>query len=207
MGRSVGLRHTMAMVLALAAAMVAVTSVPSMASPVRFGAKLNTSEFPDNAYPGSSCDHVISGGSGTSNCTWIEDQALNNNGFSGAKAPKDGKINKIRLISGHGGSFQLFIGRYNSGTHKGKVVRTGPTITYATDPCSPDCAIQVFTIKPLTVKKGDVLAIKTKSTSILQCNQGSDHISLYKPPLAVGGPLTHATDTDGCYLLLEAQYQ
>jgi hypothetical protein len=52
-----------------------------------------------------------------------------------------------------------------------------------------------------------VLAIKTSKTSTLRCDSGGDRISLYKPPLAVGGALTTATDTDGCYLMLQAQYQ
>jgi len=208
MGRSVGHRHLVILVLALSAAMLAAGSVPAMASPVRFGAKLSNNLFPDNAYPGSSCDHVLTGGTGNSKCTWIEDFAYDpNNGSASAKAPKNGKISKIRLIAGHSGSFQLVIARYQPNTQKGKVVRAGPTINYATDPCSPHCTIQVFSIKPLTVNKGDYLAINTRSTSTLRCDSGGDRISLYKPPLPVGGALTHATDTDGCYLLLQAQYQ
>ncbi len=209
-----GIRRVILLCLVIGGSLVVAGPVATATNPVRFGAVLNTTEFPDNAYLGKTCDNVLTGHQpGTAySCTWIEDQALNapGNGFDGAKAPKDGKINKIRLIAGKGGSFTLFVAHYNSATQQGKVVKAGPVITYATDPCTTNgtqCNIQTFSIDPLQVHKGDVLGIKTYKTSMLQCNQGSDHISLYHPALTVGGPLTTANGTDGCYLLLQAQYQ
>jgi hypothetical protein len=197
--------------IALSALLITAAAPVSAAPVVRFGAVLNTTEFPDGAYQGRTCDNVLTGHNPGDPyaCTWIEDQAMNfnGNGFVGARAPKDGHINKIRLIAGHSGAFKLFLARYKPATQEGKVVRAGPTISYATDACNPNCHIQSFNIAPLLVHKGDVLAIRTNKTSIIQCNSGSDHTSFYKPPLAVGGPFTAADDTDGCYMMLQAQYQ
>lgn len=182
--------------------------VATAASPVRFGANLSSTISPDNAYQGQTCDHELTGGSGTYSCTWIENLAKNSNTAQAtARAPKDGFINKIRVISGKGGSVKLFLARYKAATNQGKVVKAGPTITYNTDPCSPDCHVQTISISPLQVHKGDVLAIKAAKTSILSCNSGSPSTGLFKPPLAVGGAFTTANDTSGCFLLLQAQYQ
>ena len=182
---------------------------PVQASPAHFGADLSGNIFPNNAYSGSTCDHVLNGGSGTYKCTWIEANAFHTSGSGvpGAQAPKDGKINKIKLIAGKSGSFKLQIAHFNQSTHKGKVVTTGPTITYATDPCSSSCSIQTFTIDPIQVHKGDYLAIKTVTTSTLECSQGSLHTSLYTPPLVAGNPSVTETGHDGCYMLIQAVYK
>ena len=182
---------------------------PVQASPAHFGANLTGNIFTNNAYPGSYCDHVMTGGSGTFKCTWIEANAYNTggSGVPGAQAPKDGKINKIKLIAGTGGSFTLQIAHFNQSTHKGSVVTTGPKITYLTDPCNTNCSVQTFTISPIQVHTGDYLAIKTAKTSTLNCFSGSLHTALFKPPLAAGGPNVTETGDDGCYMLIQAVYK
>ena len=182
---------------------------PVQASPAHFGANLSGSIFVNNAYPGSTCDHLLTGGSGTAKCTWIEANAYNTggSGVPGAQAPKDGKINKIKLIAGKGGSFTLQIAHFNQSTHKGEVVTQGPKITYATDPCPSSCSVQTFTISPIQVHKGDYLAIKTSKASFLNCFTGSLHIALYKPPLVAGAAQLTETGDDGCYMLLQAVYK
>lgn len=182
---------------------------PVEAAPAHFGANLTGNIFVNNAYPGQTCDHLLTGGSGTSKCTWIEANAFHTSGSGvpGAKAPKDGKINKIKLIAGKGGSFTLQIAHFNQSTHKGSVVTTGPKITYATDPCPVHCSVQTFTIPPIQVHKGDYLAIKTSKASLLNCFSGSLHIALFKPPLVAGNPSVTETGDDGCYMLLQAVYK
>ena len=176
---------------------------PVAAANTTFGTKLDAStEFPDNAYPGTYCDHLLTGGSGTSSCTWI--LVLPDKGTQ-PTAPKDGKINKIKLIAGKGGSFTLYIAQ-KSGS-KFKVVTKGPKITYATDACSPDCHIQSFSISPITVHKGDYLAVKTAKASFVRCNSGSQATALFKPPLATGGGFATPTDYDGCRMMLQAVYK
>jgi hypothetical protein len=218
MVRSVRARHVAALVLTLAAAMLVVTSVPATAAPVRFGSRLTTTMFPNEAGGGRTCDSVLTGGNDDYPCTWMEDQAKNapsdpscsgtgTCGFVYARAPKDGHINKIRLISNVAGSFRLLLGRYKPSTQEGRITRVGPPISYVDGCGNTSCTIQVISIDPLLVKKGEVLAFNARRTGTLGCGTGSDHISLYEPRLVVGGPLTAADDTDGCYALLEAQYQ
>ena len=182
---------------------------PVEASPAHFGADLSGSIFTNNAYPGSTCDHLLTGGSGTAKCTWIEANAFHTSGSGvpGAQAPKDGKINKIKLIAGKGGSFTLQIAHFDQSTHKGQVVTTGPKITYATDPCASSCSVQTFAISPIQVHKGDYLAIKTSKASLLDCFTGSLHTALFKPPLVAGGSNVTETGDDGCYMLLQAVYK
>jgi hypothetical protein len=181
-------------------------AAPPAAAATTFGASLSGAPFPSNAYPGQYCDHELNGGSQTYSCTWIEDYAYNNNGLAGAKAPRNGTIRKIKLVAGHGGSFKLYLARYKPGTHQGKVVTKGPKITYATDPCDTDCSVQTFTISPLTVHKGDFLAIKANKPSFLRCDSGGNRIALFKPPLAVGAGFTAESGDSGCYMLLQAVY-
>ena len=181
----------------------------AQASPAHFGANLSGSIFVNNAYTGPTCDHVMTGGSGTFKCTWIEANAYNTggSGIPGAQAPKDGKINKIKLIAGKGGTFTLQIAHFNQSTHKGSVVTTGPKITYATDPCPSSCSVQTFTIAPIQVHKGDYLAIKAGKASLLNCFSGSLHTALFTPPLVAGNPSVTETGDDGCYMLLQAVYK
>jgi hypothetical protein len=206
-----GIRRAIALCLLVGGSLILAGQVATATTPVRFGAVLNNNLFPDNAYQGQTCDHTLTGATPGANysCTWIEDSALNfnGNGFVGARAPKDGTINKIRLVSGVGGSFKLYLARYKTTLQQGKIIKGGQTVTYATDACNPSCHIQTISINPMQVHKGDVLAIKTSKTSTLRCDSGGDHISLYNPPLAVGGAFTNTTGTDGCYLMLQAQYQ
>jgi hypothetical protein len=182
---------------------------PVQASPAHFGANLTGNIFVNNAYPGSTCDHLLTGGSGTAKCTWIEANAFNTggSGVPGAQAPKDGYVNKIKLIAGKGGSFTLQIAHFNQSTHKGQVVTTGPKITYATDPCPSNCSVQTFNISQIKVHKGDYLAIRTSKASLLDCFSGSLHTALFKPPLVAGNPQVTETGDDGCYMLLQAVYK
>jgi len=198
-------RRRVLVALCVSVALFAVAAPPASAA-VHFGANLSSLPFPSNSYPGSYCDHLLNGGSATYSCTWIEDYAYNNNGLTGAKAPSNGTIGKIKLIAGHSGSFRLFIARYKPGTHEGKVVRKGPTINYATDPCDTDCHVQTFNISALTVHTGDFLAFKTNKASFLRCDSGGNRVALFKPPLVVGDPLKAETGNDGCYVLLQAVY-
>jgi hypothetical protein len=54
------------------------------------------------------------------------------------------------------------------------------------------------------VKKGQSLAIRSSETSMLRCSSGGPNQLIFSPPLSLGNPFQPATDTDGCWLLLEA---
>jgi hypothetical protein len=198
-------RRRVLVALGVSVALMAIAVTPASAA-VHFGANLSGLPFPSNAYPGAYCDHLLNGGNATYGCTWIETYGYNNGGLAGAKAPQNGTIGKIKLIAGQGGSFRLFIARYKPGTHQGKVIHKGPTINYATDPCSVDCHVQTFNISPITVKTGDFLAFKTNKASFLRCDSGGNRVALFNPPLVVGGALKAETGNDGCYVLLQAVY-
>ena len=172
-------------------------SAASASSPVRFGAKLTTNTQPSNSVPADQCP--IHGQS----CTRVMSQAY---GRTSPKAPKDGTIAKIRLIAGESGSLTVYIAKIKDGT-KAKVVRKGPTIHYTGQPDNiSGYKIESFNVS-LHVNKGEVLAFKSSSTSVLRCDSGGNRQLIFQPKLDVGDPYQQADDTDGCFMLIEAQYQ
>lgn len=169
----------------------------------RFGSKLEANTQPSNAGKGHECVNKVDP------CTWIMMEAYGRPG-SGHKAPKDGLIGAIRLIGCAPGEFQLQIARAKPASEEGRVVRDGPVIQFQGDP--KKCRGQKFEIEtfnlndPVPVKKGDYLAMKTPITSTLRCSSGGANILQFRPPLIAGESPRPATDTDGCWLLLEAEY-
>jgi len=186
--------------------MLFMAAQPVGASSTKFGAVLSTNTQPSNSP--TNCDHQLTGNDGTDKCTWIEANAYNSggSGIPGAQAPKNGTINKVKLISCHSGSFTLFIAHFNQSTHVGSVVAQGPKISYTGQCTNTSYTIQKYSFSAITVHTGDYLAIRGASVGFVRCDQGSLHIALYKPPLTVGGGSASMTGDSGCYLLLEAVY-
>jgi hypothetical protein len=174
---------------------------PVGAASTTFGAKLTTNTQPSNAP--SNCDHQLTGQDGTDKCTWIEAAAYSS---SANKAPKNGQINALKLISCTSGKFTLFIAHYNPATTAASVVTQGPTISYSGHCSNTSYTVQKFNISPVTVHTGDYLAIRASKVGFLRCDSGGTRTSLYKPPLTVGGGTFGETDHSGCYLLLQAVY-
>ena len=56
----------------------------------------------------------------------------------------------------------------------------------------------------IPIKKGQQLGLRGQITSMIRCSSGGDNTLIYTPPLFLGGPFTAATNTDGCWLLMEA---
>lgn len=183
-------------------ALLLVAAMPVDAATVKFGAKVAPGYFPSNAYQGTYCDHEIDGGSDTYACTWILMQAFNG---GTATAPKNGTINKVRIINGQGGSFKFVIARKNA-SGQFKVLRRSAKIYYSTDQCNPDCVVHPYSIAPLAVSTGDYLGIQTPKASTLRCDSGGNKIALFKPPMAPGGAFTTPTEYSGCWLLVQAVY-
>ena len=52
--------------------------------------------------------------------------------------------------------------------------------------------------------KGDQLALRGNYTSMLHCSSGGDNTLIYQPPLRLGSPFQPVSDTDGCWILMEA---
>ena len=55
----------------------------------------------------------------------------------------------------------------------------------------------------LPVKKGEYLAIKAKTTSMVRCSGGGDNTLLHASPLRRGDSFRTADDGEGCYLLMQ----
>lgn len=177
------------------------------AAPVRFGAKLTTDTQPQPALwcdePNDTPPHPT--------CTWVMNEAFGRPA-GGHKAPKNGTIGKVRIISCTPGTFRVQVARQVPGTNTYRIVRNGPVINYQGDPqgCGDDDDF-VYQIESIStnfaVSKGDRIAIRTNQTGALRCGSGGDHTWLFDPPLAVGGGASAPTDDQGCFLLVEWQYK
>lgn len=192
--------------LALAAiAVLAMTIVPAtaMAAPMKFGSKLNPTVQPSNSLPGLRCSQEAPGP-----CTMVQQEAYGRPD-GGELAPKTGTIKKIRLIAGGPGSFKLQIAKVKRstlfGTNEAKVVANGPRIGYQgqteADFEAGSYRVETFDVN-VPVKKGQQLALKGNTTSMVRCSSGGPNTLIYTPSL--GGAFRPATDTDGCWLLMEA---
>jgi hypothetical protein len=186
-------------------ASLALLALPAtgMAS-TNFGAKLTPDVQPSNASQPHSCDmpEEIAGP-----CTRVLMDAYGRP--DRPTAPKRGKIRRVRLIAGAPGTFQLQIVRAKASTQQAKLVRNGPVISYqGQDPTDPETDPDTYKIESfkvnVPVKKGQSLAIRSSSTSMLRCSSGGPNQLIFTPPLSLGSPFQTATDTDGCWLLLEA---
>lgn len=188
-----------------AIAAVAMMIVPALgvAAPVKFGSKLNPTVQPSNSLPGLKCSQEAPGP-----CTMVQNEAYGRPD-GGHLAPKTGTIKKIRLIAGGPGSFKLQIAKVKRstlfGTNEAKVVYNGPRISYQgqTEANFENDSYRVETFDVnVPVKKGQQLALKGNITSMVRCSSGGDNTLIYTPPL--GSTFRPATETDGCWILMEA---
>jgi len=179
--------------------------------PVHFGAKLNANTQPSNAGRGIFCNVSVA----RPDCSWVLAQAYQcefGSCRNGHLAPQDGIIANVSLIACFPGSFVLQIANVvpNRITTKNqaKVITSGPLITYNGD--RRHCRglrfdIETFPVN-VEVKKGDYLAVATQKLGFVRCSSGGANILLFDPPLPDGGPLRPVSGSDGCYMLLEAEY-
>jgi hypothetical protein len=86
---------------------------------------------PSNAEGGRYCDEESGIPSGSA-CTWVATSAYRNAGRE--RAPRNGTIGKVSLVSCVAGSFRLQLARVKPAQDTAKVVRNGPVIRYAADP-------------------------------------------------------------------------
>jgi hypothetical protein len=188
-----------------ALAVVAMMIAPALgaAAPVKFGSKLNSTVQPSNSLPGLDCGEGVSG-----RCTFVQQEAYGRPD-GGELAPKTGTIKRIRLIAGGPGSFKLQIAKVKRstlfGTNEAKVVHNGPRISYQgqTEANFEADSYRVETFKVnVPVRKGQQLALKGNTTSMVRCSSGGDNTLIYAPPL--GSAFRPATNTDGCWILIEA---
>jgi len=196
--------------MAMATVMALSSVLTTTAAPVRFGARLTNDTQPQPAQwcdePNDSPPH--------DDCTWILDEAQGR-GDGGVKAPKNGTIGRVRLMSCTPGSFRVQVARKVPGKNKYKVRKNGPMIRYEGDRqgCGDDddftYRIESFRTD-FTVLKGDRIAIRAKRTGTLRCG-GSGETLLFHPPLVAGGNSrgvnAPGSDDSSCNLLVEWQYK
>jgi hypothetical protein len=202
--RSRGL--TIATIVAMTMLLVLGT-IGTAAAATRFGSKLANDVQPSNGSPPHSC--IDPEDPPFPACTWVMGEAYGRpNG--GHKAPRDGTIDKVRVIACEPGSFWAGRARLKPAVDKAKQLSRGPKVNFQGDPdgCDDETySVNVVNVPNFHIEKGDVISIKTKTTGSLRCSSGGDNIyEFYSPALAVGGNFRTATDTDGCWLLVEYQY-
>jgi len=186
-------------------AMMVVPAASFASAPVKFGSLLNPSVQPSNSLPGLNCQQAEAPGPA---CTMVQEEAYGRPD-GGELTPKTGTIRKIRVIAGGPGSFKLQIAKVKRstlfGSNEAKVVYNGPRISYQgqTEANFEDDSYRVETFDvDVPVKKGQQLALKGNLTSMIRCSSGGDNTLVYTPPL--GSSFRPATNTDGCWILMEA---
>jgi len=194
--------------LLAALASVALAVAPAAGSakaPVKFGSKLNPTVQPSNSLPGLDCGQEAAGP-----CTMVQNEAYGRPD-GGERAPRSGTIRRIRVIAGGPGSFKLQVAKVKrstqNGTHRARVVYGGPRISYQgqTEANFESDRYRVESFKVnVPIRKGQQLALRGNLSSMLRCSSGGNNTLLYTPPLLRRGPFTPASDTDGCWLLMEA---
>jgi hypothetical protein len=195
-------RLATAAVVALSAAAV----VPAAASAhlTAFGSSLNHS--PANA--GSTC--AENGVMGPALCTHVASFFPGTSGK--AKSPVKGTIVKIRLRAEAPTkmTFRVVSVRHLGANHKSGQAKAanksqtvsvhGPTQDQAENGIYP---VEAFKVK-LKVKKGQMIAVDTKSNTAEYCADGTPGQLLFSPNLKVGQNFRSAGGYDGCLALIRA---
>jgi hypothetical protein len=207
--KSIGILSATAVLMALGAqpmlAIGGLRSAPSSVSPAAasfFGSDLSSKPFPNEAGGDSAqtCDE-----SPTTACTHVMVTAYGSNGK--AQAPRDGVIDKIKIIAMDDGEARLFLARINpNNPDQAKVTRKGPKFSYQGQPDSGPVFVNTIDIPGITVKKGERLAVKAVKYSGLRGGSGSGQSLEFQPGLVVGAPYADADD-DGWFMLITAIYK
>jgi hypothetical protein len=173
-----------------------------IAAVTAFGSDLSSKPFPNEAGgdEAQTCDEAP-----LEACTRVMVDAYGANGRD--TAPRDGVIDKIRIIAMDDGSARLFMARLDpSDPSQAKVTRKGPTFSYIGQPDSGPVFVNVIDIPDMVVKKGERIAIKAVKFSGLRGGSGSGQSLDFQPGLLVGAPYA-PSDTDGWFMLVQAIYR
>jgi hypothetical protein len=187
---------------ALATAMVTLAVIPaSSAGATKFGAELTPDTQPSNSsVEGAPCEL-----NDPTLCTRVSMEAYGRPD-GGERAPKSGTIKKISVISLGPDTFRFLLAEAKPASERAKVVyRSKKLRTQGQADLNADTyTIETFKVNA-PVEKGQYLATESKRSSMLRCSSGGPNQLLFQPALPLSGPFETATDTDGCWLLLEAK--
>lgn len=183
--------------------MAALPVVSADAAGTRFGARLSrTTQADPFADWCRDSNH-------STKCTWVAVEAFENG--DRYRAPRDGTIRKVRLISCVSGSFTVQVARARRSQDEARIVRSGPTIHYARDSRATcggedqdDFRIQSFGVS-FHVDKGDYIAVKGNKVGFMHSSSSGPSIK-FRPPLPVGGGYQEA-DSDENSLLIQFEYR
>ena len=200
--------HRAGLLAAVASLALMVAPAAGLAkAPVKFGAKLDPTVQPSNSLPGLPCNQesLVA-------CTMIQNEAYGRPD-GGELAPRSGTIKRIRLIAGGPGAFRLQVAKVKRstlfGSNEAKVVANGQLIHYQGQTEanweSDSYRVESFDVN-VPIKKGQQLAMHTNGTpmSAIRCSSGGDNTLIYEGGLKLRHPFAPATETDGCWILMEA---
>ncbi|MEZ5076665.1 MAG: hypothetical protein R2725_04405 [Solirubrobacterales bacterium] len=200
----IGRPSAAAVLIAIVAVFAALMIVPAAGlakSPVKFGSKLNPTVQPSNSYPGLEPQ-------APGPATFVQNEAYGRPN-AGHIAPKNGRIKAIRVIAGGPGSFrpQIVEVKGDGDQAQAKVLRSGRLLTYAgqTEANYEDDRYTVEKFKvDIPVEKGQQLALRGDITSMIRCSSGGDNTLIFSPSLRKRTPYKTVSETDGCWILMEA---
>lgn len=175
------------------------------AAPVKFGSKLNPLMQPSNSLPGLRCSPER-----IEACTMVQNEAYGR-AEGGELAPRSGTIKKIRLIAGAPGYFRLQVAKVRQPyeANHARVVANGQMITYQGQTEanweSGVYRIETFEVN-VPIKKGQQLALHSNGTpmSAIRCSSGGPNTLIFEGGLNLREPFAPASDSDGCWMLIEA---
>ena len=201
-------------VLACAAALAVLLALPAIGQArTKFGSDLrNNDGTVTQPTDQRNCQQDANALDASQSCDRVAVQFLDTGAAANhIKAPKDGVINKLKLVALHKGAFRFELARvknFHGGDNgKAKIVDRGERINYDSSAHGQSYTIQSFKVHD-HVKKGDYLSIKSRRTSLLKCNSGSTEQLLFQPVLPVGGSFVNNNGhRSNCTLLLEALYR
>ena len=200
-------QHGMTFVVVMATALLLLLATASTAAgATRFGAKLQGDQQPANAESGWWCDDNDEALPNPT-CTWVSTEALGRP-IGGHKAPRNGTIDKVRVVSCIPGSFRIQIAKARPAEERAKVLRQGPQVSFqgTPDACDEsDYPVQVINVPNFRINKNELIAFKAKKTGALYC-AGGGTVLTFHPPLVAGAGFRTATEDESCFMLVEYQY-
>lgn len=181
------------------AALGLMAAIPATSTAAKFGAKLTPDIQPSNSSPPHSCEPT------SGQCSRVLNEAYGRPNH-GHKAPKSGKIKRIRIIAGSPGKFRFQLFRKKPGSQdRFKAVFTSrKRFSYQGQPDGDEpFKIESFKVN-IRVHKNNYMGTRARGASNLRCSSGGDNILFFQPPLIPGDSYLKPDEDDGCWMLMEA---
>jgi hypothetical protein len=204
LSRTIGLLGATAMLLVLGSSPMLAGSDGSTRGTINaFGADLSSKPFPNEAggTGPQTCDENPSAA-----CTRVMTQAYGTNGR--LKAPRNGEIDKIKIIALDDGTARLFMAKIDpSDPFSAKVTRKGPQFSYQGQPDTGPVFVNTIDIPNMTVLKGEVIALKAVELSALRGGSGGNRHLEFQPGLTVAEGYRESDDDNSFHMLVRVIYE